>query len=188
MTHSSWESRVFEIKEMLSEGISLETIGKRYGVSKQRIYQVLRSYGLETYRQRRRGKWGNSPRHLWLDKVLMAKGVSVKDRHEILEVVDLPDRCPILGIELKYVSGRVAKDEESTWGYRTDSSPSIDKIVPSLGYTIGNIHVISWRANRIKNDGTPEEHRKISDYIVDILQKSSCGLQKNVIKSDLSCD
>jgi hypothetical protein len=29
----------------------------------------------------------------------------------------------------------------------------------------GNVEVMSWRANRIKNNGTPEEHRKIANYL-----------------------
>ena len=40
-------------------------------------------------------------------------------------------------------------------------SPSLDRIVPELGYVKGNIRVISNRANHLKSDATLEEHRKI---------------------------
>lgn len=64
----------------------------------------------------------------------------------------IPTHCPILGIVL--------------WqeGYR-DSSASLDRINPKLGYVKGNIKVISLKANRIKAEGTAEEHEKIADYI-----------------------
>ena len=68
----------------------------------------------------------------------------------------IPKFCPVLGIKLeKNVGGNTSQD----------SSPSLDRIIPSLGYVKGNIKVISQRANVIKNEGTAEEHMKISEYI-----------------------
>ena len=64
------------------------------------------------------------------------------------------DTCPILGIPLFRDSN-----------VRTDNSPSLDRIIPVKGYTIGNVHIISWRANRIKNDATHEELAKIAKYL-----------------------
>lgn len=52
----------------------------------------------------------------------------------------IPDRCPVLGIHLA-VSGQ-----------RSATSPSLDRIEPTLGYVVGNVRVISDRANRIKGD------------------------------------
>jgi hypothetical protein len=40
-------------------------------------------------------------------------------------------------------------------------SPSLDRIFPELGYTKGNVRVISWRANWIKNNSTIEEIEKL---------------------------
>jgi hypothetical protein len=68
----------------------------------------------------------------------------------------VPDKCPILGIEL-FIS-------EKGVG-RTDNSPSLDRIIPSLGYVKGNIAVISQRANRIKNDATLEEITKLKAWL-----------------------
>ncbi|MGI9492281.1 MAG: PadR family transcriptional regulator [Geminicoccaceae bacterium] len=46
------------------------------------------------------------------------------------------------------------------------NSPSIDRIIPSLGYTRGNIAVISYRANIIKRDSIDaNEFRYIADYM-----------------------
>ena len=40
-------------------------------------------------------------------------------------------------------------------------SPSLDRIFPESGYTKGNVRVISWRANWIKNNSTIEEIEKL---------------------------
>ena len=66
-----------------------------------------------------------------------------------------PEYCPVLGLELNY----------HRKGRKVDNSPSFDRIDPALSYTPENTRIISERANRIKNDGTAEEHRKIAAYI-----------------------
>ncbi len=38
-----------------------------------------------------------------------------------------------------------------------DDSPSLDKIIPKLGYVKGNVWVVSNKANRIKSNATIEE-------------------------------
>lgn len=60
--------------------------------------------------------------------------------------ITVPEFCPVFGVRLQRGVKR-----------RTDASPSLDKIIPALGYTPGNVWVISWRANRIKNDATLQE-------------------------------
>tara|TARA_R110000868_G_C10972576_1_gene770490 strand:+ start:25300 stop:25683 length:384 start_codon:yes stop_codon:yes gene_type:complete len=62
------------------------------------------------------------------------------------EDIPIPEKCPILGIELKFNRGKVNRD-----------STTVDKIIPSLGYVKGNVIVISMKANLIKNDATPDE-------------------------------
>jgi hypothetical protein len=66
----------------------------------------------------------------------------------------VPETCPVLGIPLRWEVGK-----------RSPNTPSIDRLVPELGYIPGNVAVISWRANRLKNDGTAEELRLISDWM-----------------------
>lgn len=46
-----------------------------------------------------------------------------------------------------------------------DTQPTIDRIIPALGYVPGNIVVISHRANRMKSDGTAEEHERIAAWL-----------------------
>ena len=46
----------------------------------------------------------------------------------------------------------------------SDNSPTLDKFYPSNGYVKGNIQIISWRANSLKKDGSPEEWIKIAKW------------------------
>jgi hypothetical protein len=69
--------------------------------------------------------------------------------------ISIPELCPVLGIPLSVNEG----------GTFHDASPSLDKIIPSLGYVPGNIAVISWRANRLKGDGTTEELQAVASWM-----------------------
>jgi hypothetical protein len=67
--------------------------------------------------------------------------------------VVIPDVCPVLGIPLK-------------WGDRlTHNTPTVDRVVPELGYVKGNCKVISMKANRLKNNASEEELKAILEYI-----------------------
>lgn len=50
-----------------------------------------------------------------------------------------------------------------------ESRPSLDRFIPANGYVIGNIRVISFRANRIKSDATLEEMRRVLSYMEGVL-------------------
>lgn len=65
-------------------------------------------------------------------------------------------RCPILGMRLIYGGCN---------GHAKPNSASIDRINSSRGYVRGNIAIISYRANLIKNDGSADEHRRIAAYM-----------------------
>jgi hypothetical protein len=69
--------------------------------------------------------------------------------------IAIPDHCPILGMKL-----------ERGLDGGLDNSPSLDRIIPALGYVPGNVRVISNRANRIKSDSTPEELSRILTYVL----------------------
>lgn len=70
-----------------------------------------------------------------------------------IDDVPIPEFCPALGLRL--IKGK---------GVRTDSSPSIDRIIPSKGYVKGNVLVVSWKANRIKNDATVSELMAVAKF------------------------
>ncbi len=88
-----------------------------------------------------------------------AKSRAVKKNIEFnitIEDIHIPEFCPVLGIKLEFACERVSH-----------YSPTLDRIDNSKGYTKGNVMVISWKANSIKNIGTAEEHEKIAKYMRD---------------------
>jgi len=62
--------------------------------------------------------------------------------------------CPILGVPLKRAKG-----------LPTDNSPSLDCFYPERGYVLGNVSVISYRANMLKSNATVEEVRAILTWM-----------------------
>jgi hypothetical protein len=72
-----------------------------------------------------------------------------------------PDVCPILKLKLHWAEAKSGK------GRALPNSPTLDKIKPELGYTVGNVAFISSKANHIKAHGTMEEHYAIADWIWD---------------------
>lgn len=79
----------------------------------------------------------------------------------------VPRRCPVLGTDM------VTHGNKST-------SPSIDRLDSSKGYTEDNVRVISSRANRLKNDGSAREHLLIAVWMM-----REMGLSENDIKREI---
>ena len=50
-----------------------------------------------------------------------------------------------------------------------DNSPSLDRLVPGLGYVPGNVIVVSSRANVIRNNASIDELRKVLQFYESIL-------------------
>ena len=59
-----------------------------------------------------------------------------------LNNLTFPITCPILGMPIRFNNKQ------------QDDSISIDRIDSTLGYTIDNIVVISWKANRLKSNAS----------------------------------
>ncbi len=97
-------------------------------------------------------------------KFITIRQIKVRARHRgyesDLEIEDLPtltDVCPVLG--LKYKKGK---------GKLQDASPSIDRFDSNLPYLKkykSNLTFISHKANRIKNNGTLEDLRKVLMFV-----------------------
>lgn len=73
-----------------------------------------------------------------------------------LDNVVWPEVCPVFGTPFIY---------EGAKGSAQDTSPSLDRVDSSKGYVTGNVQVISWLANRIKNDATPEQLMRVALYM-----------------------
>jgi hypothetical protein len=99
--------------------------------------------------------WGHIPTHSIFKRNECVK-FGVEFSLQRTDVEPLPVRCPVLGLLINY---------SVTTGRPEDISPSIDRFNNSLGYVHGNVRVISNRANRLKSNGTREEHLKIATYM-----------------------
>jgi len=70
-----------------------------------------------------------------------------------LNEISFPITCPILGMPLHFNRGKVE-----------DNSYSVDRMDSTKGYTVDNIIIVSYRANRLKSDATLEELKNITDF------------------------
>lgn len=150
-----------ELNEMLADStLTLQAIGDHFGVTKQRIgqlakearesggvyvptYKVSKDYSVEEWRV-----------------VKLISAAKSRDSTLTITIEDLlpvPTHCPVFKTPLDYSSKKQ--------GGRTEHSPSLDRVDSSKGYEKGNVAVISWRANRIKNNGTLEEHKQIVAFM-----------------------
>lgn len=77
--------------------------------------------------------------------------------------MSFPITCPILGIPLKFNRGTTE-----------DNSYSFDRIDSTKGYVIDNLIIVSWKANRLKNNATTEELEKISEFYKNIKKEDLC--------------
>lgn len=70
-----------------------------------------------------------------------------------LSDIHVPRYCPALGLELRVNEGIVGPD-----------SPSLDRIIPSLGYVKGNVIVVSHLANSIKSYATVQQLLLVASF------------------------
>lgn len=113
--------------------------------------------GKEQHRLQEAIRRSDDPR---LNLLALAKQRSKRKNIEFsitLEDIIIPDVCPVLGITIQSNNKLI------------DSSPTLDRINNNLGYVIGNIMVISWRANRLKSDASVIELEKILTYMYEKL-------------------
>lgn len=190
-TRSTLSARDMAIYEALKLGAVYADVGATYGVSRQRIKQIvdkLANHGFAVFAQFERrearatayskakvSKYGSCHLEISDNPELLAKlkqriatkRNSAQSRGVVFDLTisdlyPLPEVCPVLGIQLSY--DNVRGD--------TDNSLSIDRIDPAGGYTRGNIVLVSQRANRIKNNASVEELLKIAAFYADLEAKS----------------
>lgn len=68
--------------------------------------------------------------------------------------------CELTGIPF-------ASPEQRTGYKNRNFSPSIDKIIPTLGYTVANSRIILWAINSLKRDGTDEQMYCIAKALIE---------------------
>lgn len=168
------------LKQLASEGVRYTEIVKKLGgrVTKQRVHQICQKAGIDAnaigkeqrdkeHAIKMTAKWGVQWENKEHRRTYVYQAMRSKFSHKKANAVrigiewniefgdlDFPTHCPVLGIELNYFSEKMA-----------DNSPSFDRLDPTKGYVKGNVFIISQRANRIKNDGSVEEHKAIIRFI-----------------------
>lgn len=94
---------------------------------------------------------------LW-KRLAIARAKYRAQRHNVAfdlsaEAVYVPAQCPVFGVAFVYgVKGH-------------PNSPSLDRIIPTLGYVKGNVAVISRRANIIKNNASAAELERVAAWL-----------------------
>jgi len=78
--------------------------------------------------------------------------------YEYLESI-ATDECPVYGIVFEWGTSNLGR------GKTKENCPTLDRIVPDKGYVKGNVAFISYKANRIKDNGTMQDHYAIADWI-----------------------
>jgi len=76
-----------------------------------------------------------------------------------IEDIIIPNKCPLLEIPLFPGQGEVCSN-----------SPTLDRIDSSKGYIKGNVWVISYKANTIKSNATPEELLRIATRLTQFVE------------------
>jgi hypothetical protein len=80
-----------------------------------------------------------------------------------LEDFEIPEICPIFGINIEIGAGKRTVQL---------NSPTLDRIIPEKGYVKGNIQVISHKANMMKNCGSLEEMIKLGEFAKKLLEEA----------------
>ena len=129
---------------------NLEKLNTKKRVARAENPEEIRIYERERYR--------NDPRQKMLSAAKQRakkKGISFNLK---IEDIIIPTLCPLLEIPLIISSKKI-----------TDSSPSLDRIDNKSGYIKENIMIISYKANRCKNDLTLEEILKLANNLKKIM-------------------
>lgn len=93
----------------------------------------------------------NIVRNLYTDAKSRAKKRGIEFSIALADIPEMGELCPVFGRPFI-----ISADG------RCDDSPSLDRIRSDQGYVPGNVWIIGYRANRVKNDATADEHEMIA--------------------------
>ncbi len=113
-------------------------------------YNSKREYFINNMRQ---WKFNNREWFIWKSAQIRAKKKNIPFDLEISDII-IPDVCPIMKFSLNLTNSKIEKN-----------SPSLDRLIPVLGYVKGNVWVISALANTMKSNATEEELKLFSAWI-----------------------
>lgn len=169
-TKYKWKNELDALSKFSQEGMTMVAMAEHYGVSRQLIKQVFKRHNIPHLGLKKKAvdaakihylKWGVKEKtELYEAQRLKFSGKKSNSKAKGIEFtihfgeLEWNSHCPVLGMEIDYFADG-----------RQENSPSFDRVDPTKGYIKGNVQIISWRANRIKNDGSAEEHQRIADYL-----------------------
>jgi hypothetical protein len=79
----------------------------------------------------------------------------------------MPDICPVCHTRLLH--SWETEDKKTVHA----ASPSLDRIIPELGYVAGNVAWLCYRCNSIKRDATADELRAIANWLDHVSNSAS---------------
>lgn len=139
-----------------------ERSAKWYEANKDKVRERLAKPEVKAHRRKLTDNWrvNNYAKAMWSGAKSRAGKENTAFNLEVEDII-IPPICPILGIELSIQTGS-----------RRSSSPSIDRIINTKSYTKDNIHIISFRANRIKSDASLEELVALGEWAKNVISRN----------------
>ena len=116
-------------------------------ILKQRKYYQKNKQQVSEYQRKRRESNPEHTLYRHAKERAIKKGLPFTLRKEDIVV---PKKCFYLGIKLSVGIGKLS-----------DNSPTIDRIIPSRGYVLDNIIVVSYKANRMKSNSSYDEFKTL---------------------------
>ncbi len=148
--NENWKRYYSKNKERINE--------RRRELAKDKPIRV-RDYVKESDRVARR----KESREGWLHYALINARHRAKKKGLAFNIelgdIDLPDVCPVLGVPLVYGTRDRSAIRE------VENIPTLDRTRNSLGYTKGNVKVISARANSLKSNADLAEIKRLLAYM-----------------------
>ena len=124
-------------------------------MSIENTYKGLRTICKDCHNASHKERMGGKPveYRLWVGARSRARAKGLPFDLEV-DDIRVPLVCPVYGVPLEIAEGSTG-----------DFSPTLDKIIPERGYVKGNVQVISWRANRLKSNGTLDDFKAIVRWL-----------------------
>lgn len=183
---SKWDEDTLDcLKESLSNGKTLKECGELYGVSRQRIKQIIQKHNLFSNRNEfgvskgvrereaesdisRQAIYGTSIKNLRESKLDEFKAAcyekyKFKKANSLRAGIPFTIKLDDIHFPLNCPILGIPLDYFSS-GTGAYNAPTFDRVDPNGGYTKENTHIISMKANRIKSNATLQELERVYKY------------------------
>lgn len=120
------------------------------------------SKGSPAAQKRARDKFTKAhPYRKWLDSVKHRASRKGLEFDLTVDDLQIPDFCPVFPtIQLAKIRSNAKQDVNSA---------TVDRVNNAKGYIKSNCQIISWRANQLKRNASPEELLAIAKYVMPLI-------------------